>query len=99
MPLLAVHGSGCGHDQGIAFASPLARQGIRVIAMSRFGYLRTPTPADASVAAQADAHVCLLDALGFGRPLSWAALQVLHRRYRWPSGTLIGSLRWICWFR
>ena len=64
VPLLAVHGSGGGHDQGMAFAGVLAEQGIRVIAMSRFGYLRTPMPADASAAAQADAHVCLLDALG-----------------------------------
>ena len=62
--LLAVHGSGGGHDQGMAFAGALSTQGIRVIAMSRFGYLRTPMPADASAAAQADAHVCLLDALG-----------------------------------
>ena len=65
-PLLAVHGSGGGHDQGMAFAGALAHRGIRVIAMSRFGYLRTPMPADASAAAQADAHVCLLDALGIG---------------------------------
>jgi 2-hydroxy-6-oxonona-2,4-dienedioate hydrolase len=64
VPLLTVHGSGGGHDQGMAFARPLAQHGIRVIAMSRFGYLRTPMPADASAAAQADAHVCLLDALG-----------------------------------
>ena len=64
VPLLAVHGSGGGHDQGMAFANKLAEQGVRVIAMSRFGYLRTPMPADASAAAQADAHVCLLDALG-----------------------------------
>ena len=64
MPLLAVHGSGGGHDQGMAFARPLTKQGVRVIAMSRFGYLRTPMPADASPAAQADAHICLLDALG-----------------------------------
>ena len=49
--LLMVHGSGGGHDQGMAFAGDLARQGIRVIAMSRFGYLRTPRPADASPAA------------------------------------------------
>ena len=42
VPLLAVHGSGGGHDQGMAFAGALAKQGIRVIAMSRFGYLRTP---------------------------------------------------------
>ena len=67
VPLLAVHGSGGGHDQGMAFASKLAKQGIRVIAMSRFGYLRTPMPADASAAAQAEAHVCLLDALGIRR--------------------------------
>ena len=64
VPLLMVHGSGGGHDQGMAFAGGLAQRGIRVIAMSRFGYLRTPMPADASPAAQADAHVCLLDALG-----------------------------------
>ena len=64
VPLLAVHGSGGGHDQGMAFARGLTAHGIRVIAMSRFGYLRTPMPTDASSAAQADAHVCLLDALG-----------------------------------
>ncbi len=64
VPLLAVHGSGGGYDQGMAFAAPLVKKGIRVIAMSRFGYLRTPMPADASAEAQAGAHVCLLDALG-----------------------------------
>ena len=63
VPLLAVHGSGGGFDQGMAFAAPLAKQGIRVIARSRFGYLRTPMPADATAEAQADAYVCLLDAL------------------------------------
>ncbi len=67
MPLLMVHGSGGGHDQGMAFAGKLTERGIRVIAMSRFGYLRTPMPADASPAAQADAHVCLLDALGIAQ--------------------------------
>ena len=67
VPLLAVHGSGGGHDRGMALAGPLPAQGVRVIAMSRFGYLRTPMPADASAASQADAHVCLLDALGIGQ--------------------------------
>jgi pimeloyl-ACP methyl ester carboxylesterase len=67
VPLLMVHGSGGGHDQGMAFAGALAGQGIRLIAMSRFGYLRTPMPADGSPAAQADAHICLLDALGIGQ--------------------------------
>lgn len=67
MPLLSVHGSGGGFDQGMAFAAPLATQGVRVIAMSRFGYLRTPMPADHSAEAQADAFVCLLDSLGIQR--------------------------------
>lgn len=62
-PMLVVHGAAGGHDQGLALAQP----GVRVIAMSRFGYLRTPLPADASPAAQADAHACLLDALGVRR--------------------------------
>ena len=64
IPMLSVHGSGGGFDQGMAFAGGLANRGVRVIAMSRFGYLRTPLPADASAEAQADAHACLLDALG-----------------------------------
>jgi pimeloyl-ACP methyl ester carboxylesterase len=66
-PVLVVHGAGGGLDQGLDIAGPLTERGFRVIAMSRFGYLRTPLPADASPAAQADAHACLLDALGLKR--------------------------------
>ena len=66
-PVLAVHGAGGGFDQGLDFGAALASRGLRVIAMSRFGYLRTPLPADASAAAQADAHACLLDALNIPR--------------------------------
>jgi pimeloyl-ACP methyl ester carboxylesterase len=66
-PVLVVHGAGGGFDQGLAIGAPLAARGHRVVAMSRFGYLRTPLPADASAAAQADAHACLLDALGVER--------------------------------
>ncbi|HXY54777.1 MAG TPA: alpha/beta hydrolase [Nitrospirota bacterium] len=62
-PVLVVHGAGGGFDQGLDFSGALVQGGFRVIAMSRFGYLRTPLPADASAAAQADAHACLLDAL------------------------------------
>jgi len=67
IPLLMIHGSGGGHDQGMAWSRPLVQHGVRVIAMSRFGYLRTPRPADASPEAQADAHICLLDALGIAK--------------------------------
>jgi len=67
MPVLAVHGAGGGYDQGLIVADDLIRQGYRVVAVSRFGYLRSPLPADASAAAQADAYACLLDALQIGR--------------------------------
>src|SRR5712664_2290263 len=66
-PVLLVHGAGGGFDQGLEFGRPLAERGFTVIAMSRFGYLRTPLSADASPAAQADAHACLLDALKLPR--------------------------------
>jgi pimeloyl-ACP methyl ester carboxylesterase len=66
-PLLVVHGAGGGFDQGLELTGELALHGYRVIAVSRFGYLRTPLPADASAVAQADAHACLLDALNIDR--------------------------------
>lgn len=62
-PVLVIHGAGGGFDQGLEFSRPLMENGFEVIAVSRFGYLRTPLPADASPAAQADAHACVLDAL------------------------------------
>lgn len=61
--LLVIHGAGGGYDQGLALAGPLAATGCRVIAPSRFGYLRTPAPKHPSLALQAEAHACLLDAL------------------------------------
>lgn len=66
-PVLVAHGAGGGFDQGMYLSQPLVQSGFRVIAVSRFGYLRTPLPTDASAAAQADAHACLLDALRIQR--------------------------------
>ena len=66
-PVLIVHGAGGGFDQGMDFGTDPAVAEFLVIAVSRFGYLRTPLPGDASAAAQADAHACLLDALGIDR--------------------------------
>jgi pimeloyl-ACP methyl ester carboxylesterase len=65
--LLVVHGAGGGFDQGMSAGAELAARGLHVIAPSRFGYLRTPLPADASAEAQADQFACLLDALGITR--------------------------------
>ncbi|RPH58841.1 MAG: alpha/beta hydrolase [Acidobacteria bacterium] len=66
-PVLVVHGAGGGFDQGLDFGAPLVEQGFRIIAVSRFGYLGTPMPEDASPTAQADAHACLLASLGIER--------------------------------
>jgi pimeloyl-ACP methyl ester carboxylesterase len=89
--VLLVHGAGGGFDQGIEFGGELARRGYRVVAMSRFGYLRTPLPADATPQAQADAHACLLDALGIQRAaiagVSAGAPSSLQFALRYPERT------------
>jgi len=48
-------------------AEAFGGDGFRWIAPSRFGYLRTPMPADPSTAAQADAFAELLDTLAIDR--------------------------------
>jgi pimeloyl-ACP methyl ester carboxylesterase len=63
-PVLVVHGDMGGFDQGLMLAKQVIDSGFQVISVSRFGYLRTPMPAEISVTMQADAYACLLDALG-----------------------------------
>ena len=66
-PFLMIHGTGGGFDQGLQFAGKLVSAGYRVIAPSRFGYLRSAMPADPSSENQADAFADLLDQLGIAR--------------------------------
>jgi pimeloyl-ACP methyl ester carboxylesterase len=66
-PVLMIHGTGGGFDQGLAFAQPLVEAGWMVIAPSRFGYLRSEFPDDPSSERQADAFVDLLDHLSIDR--------------------------------
>jgi pimeloyl-ACP methyl ester carboxylesterase len=68
-PLLSIHGAGGGYDQGLSNVVELVDETFRIIAPSRFGYLRTPVPQDASAGAQADAHAALLAALNVPRAL------------------------------
>lgn len=90
-PVLVVHGAGGGYDQGILLAQDWANDGFRVIAPSRFGYLCTPLPENATPAAQADAHACLLDALNISRVaivgISAGGPSTLQFALRYPDRT------------
>lgn len=66
-PLMMIHGAGGGFDQGLLFAHGLREAGFQIIAPSRFGYLRSAFPEDASPVHQADVLVALLDHLGLDR--------------------------------
>lgn len=62
-PVLVVHGNAGGFDQGLMLADRSIGPEFQVIAVSRFGYLGSPMPPEASVAIQADAFASLLDSL------------------------------------
>jgi 2-hydroxy-6-oxonona-2,4-dienedioate hydrolase len=66
-PVLVLHGTGGGWDQGIHAARGLVEHGYQLIAPSRFGYLRTPMPSDPSPPAEADTWACFLDHLHIDR--------------------------------
>jgi hypothetical protein len=66
-PVLVLHGTSGGWDQGISAARGLVSHGFQIIAPSRFGYLGTPLPPDPLPPAEADAWICFLDALKIQR--------------------------------
>ncbi|MDJ0751875.1 MAG: alpha/beta hydrolase [Ardenticatenaceae bacterium] len=67
VPVLVAHGIFGGFDQGLVIARGNIGEDFRIIAPSRFGYLNSPLPADASPAGQAAAYASLLDELGIER--------------------------------
>jgi len=62
-PVLLLHGSGGGYDQGLLLGKQVLGNGFKLISVSRFGFLRTPMPEDSSVEAQAALYTALLDYL------------------------------------
>jgi 2-hydroxy-6-oxonona-2,4-dienedioate hydrolase len=85
-PILVIHGAAGGFDQALDMAGGLAEQGFRLIAPSRFGYLRSSLPAQLTTEMQADAFVELLDHLGIAKVNvvsisagEWSALQLAIR--------------------
>jgi pimeloyl-ACP methyl ester carboxylesterase len=63
-PLLCVHGGPGGYDQALVLGDIFRKNGFRIIAPSRPGYLGTPLSTGESMARQADALAALLDSLG-----------------------------------
>ena len=85
-PVLVVHGASGGFDQGLDMTGALAERGHRLIALSRFGYLRSDLPEAATVAKQADAFAELLDALAVEKAVvvgisagAWSCLEFAVR--------------------
>jgi pimeloyl-ACP methyl ester carboxylesterase len=67
LPVLISHGVVGGFDHGLGIIPVYLGDSFRALCVSRFGYLRSPLPADASPAAQADLYASLLDELGLKR--------------------------------
>lgn len=88
-PVMVIHGSGGGFDQGLAFSAALPRTDFRVIAPSRFGYLRSAFPSDATPELQADALAHLAGALGIEQMVifggSAGALSAIQLAIRHPQ--------------
>ena len=99
-PVLVVHGI-FHHCAGGLLSVRDLFPGRRVIAPSRFGYLGSSMPPNATPAAQADAFAALLDALGIGEVdvvgLSAGATSALQLALRHPEkvkhlAVLVGNL-------
>jgi 2-hydroxy-6-oxonona-2,4-dienedioate hydrolase len=90
-PVLSIHGTGGGFDQGLALADGLLDAGYRVIAPSRFGYLGAPIPERTDALAQAEAFAELLDQLAVDRAIvmgaSAGAITALAFAERYPERT------------
>jgi len=93
-PVLVIHGSGGGFDQGELIAQAVLGEGFRWIAPSRFGYLRSTLPEGATFDDQAAAYALLLDHLGLGKvavvALSHGGPSALLFALRYPDR--VGSL-------
>ncbi len=62
-PVLLIHGAGGGYDQGLWVGKVFYGDGYKFISVSRYGYLRSTIPDNASVKSQAAAYKTLLDNL------------------------------------
>lgn len=85
-PVLVVHGSGGGYDQGELIAQAVLGKQFQWITPSRFGYLRSTFQEGATFEDQARAYAHLLDTLGLNR------VAVVAMSHGGPSALLFAAL-------
>jgi 2-hydroxy-6-oxonona-2,4-dienedioate hydrolase len=87
-PLLAIHGSGGGFDQGLDFAQHLADE-FRLIAPSRFGYAGSDLPEHPTIEMQADVLDEFMEKMGLDQAFifggSAGALSAMELAIRHPE--------------
>ena len=97
-PVLVLHGTPGGYDQGLFVGDTMFDDGVEVIAPSRPGYLRTPLTDDGSPSAEAALLDALLDELDVEEALVLgisgggpAALQLAAEYPGRVSGVILGA--------
>lgn len=85
VPVLVIHGSGGGYDQGELIAKTILDEDFAWIAPSRFGYLRSTFRKGATFDDQAKAYAYLLDYLGL------QTVAVLALSHGGPSALLFAA--------
>lgn len=63
IPVLFLHGAGGGYDQGFWGGKVYLGGGYKIVSVSRYGFLRSPIPVNASIKTQAALYKELLDYL------------------------------------
>ena len=86
VPVLVIHGSGGGYDQGELIAMAILGDGFDWIAPSRFGYLRSTFRQGATFDHQAEVYTHLLDSLGLPK------VSVVALSHGGPSALLFALL-------
>ena len=69
IPVLLLHGAGGGYDQGLWGAKVYLGGGYKIVSVSRYGFLRSPIPTNASIKKQAALYKELLDYLNIKKAI------------------------------
>ncbi len=95
-PVLTLHGAGGGYDQGLWLGKMALGDGYKFISVSRYGYLRTPIPTNASIKTQAALYKDLLDHLNIQKVIGGGGSAGGLRPRNSPTIIPKGLVRQLC---